>query len=536
MPTTSDKLRTGGPAKQEIMDGGTTADDSSADEIETVRGTPRTRRRGTFSDTAALLDTVRKWGANQALLWYRNNRDDWRSWADFEKDFRRYFVPTRTRFELEAEIARRTQGPNETAREYVTALQTLMRRHGGITPEDRLERIYHNLRPEYHLYARRNDFLDLPGLLRLTDDYERARRYEREYQPPKGREKPKTAAAAIIPAYDSLREGEGTHPELPRHAGKRQADRGERGGPPVYRQPGHRRVRAQLPSISPRNETTDPRPWGTIEIAGQQHDALLDCGAILSYVAEDTAERIRPYAQVRRIAAAVQLADGRTGRIDEEMRVQIRLGRYRGLQTFHVLPGLTSTVIAGVHLLRKAGFRWSLPTIAALRPAETSTAEPTAGLTACSDEQNMELQALLDEFLPKFTQLRGTTPLTEHRIRLKSDQEPIRQRYRTFNPALQGIIEKEIDEMLHEGHIEPTSSPWNSGVVLAKKKDGRYRFCIDFRKVNEVTVRDAYPLPPVQHILDQLREARFLSTIDLKNGYWQVALHPDNNDTVLCLP
>ncbi|XP_028048918.2 activity-regulated cytoskeleton associated protein 2 [Monomorium pharaonis] len=172
MPTASDKFRADGPAKREMIDGGTTADDSSADEIETVRGTPRIRRKSTFSDTAALLDTVRKWGCqfdgkdgvaflerledlrlsygltqaqlqrclplifkDQALLWYRNNRDDWRSWADFEKDFRRYFVPTKTRFELEAKIARRIQGPNETVREYVTALQTLMRRrrnnHGG---------------------------------------------------------------------------------------------------------------------------------------------------------------------------------------------------------------------------------------------------------------------------------------------------------------------------------------------------------------------------------------------------------------------
>lgn len=111
--------------------------------------------------------------------------------------------------------------------------------------------------------------------------------------------------------------------------------------------------------------------------------------------------------------------------------------------------------------------------------------------------------------------------MIEHRIHLKPRQDLIRQRYLTYNPAMQNI-DTEIDNMLRDGRIEPTSSPWNSSIVLAKK-DRKYRFCIDFCKINEITEKNAYPLP--QHILDQLREARFLSTIDLKNGYWQVPLY-----------
>jgi len=78
--------------------------------------------------------------------------------------------------------------------------------------------------------------------------------------------------------------------------------------------------------------------------------------------------------------------------------------------------------------------------------------------------------------------------------------------------------------MERAGVIEPSTSPWSSPVVIAKKKDGRPRFCIDFRKVNEVTEKDAYPLPQVEATLDKLRGAKYLSTIDLKNGYWQVPL------------
>jgi hypothetical protein len=91
---------------------------------------------------------------------------------------------------------------------------------------------------------------------------------------------------------------------------------------------------------------------------------------------------------------------------------------------------------------------------------------------------------------------------------------------------MQGIIDEEVDKMLAEGVIEPSESPWSSPIVLAKKKDGKYRFCIDFRKVNEVTRKDAHPLPFINVILDKLRRARYISTIDLKSGYGQVPLTP----------
>jgi len=75
-----------------------------------------------------------------------------------------------------------------------------------------------------------------------------------------------------------------------------------------------------------------------------------------------------------------------------------------------------------------------------------------------------------------------------------------------------------------EGIIEPSTSAWSSPIVIVRKKDGKPRFCIDFRKVNEVTNRDAYPLPHISATLDKLRGAKYLSTIDLKQGYWQVPL------------
>ena len=78
--------------------------------------------------------------------------------------------------------------------------------------------------------------------------------------------------------------------------------------------------------------------------------------------------------------------------------------------------------------------------------------------------------------------------------------------------------------MLSSGVIRPSSSPWNSPLVLIKKKDGTWCFCIDFCKVNAITHHDAYPLPRVDETLDSLAYASVFTTLDLALGYWQVEL------------
>jgi len=147
------------------------------------------------------------------------------------------------------------------------------------------------------------------------------------------------------------------------------------------------------------------------------------------------------------------------------------------------------------------------------------------GLAVQTTNEKEKLQEFLEIELGKFEKVRGPTNKVEHNIRLR-DSTPIKQRYRPRNLAMQAIINKEVDEMLEQGVIEPSHSPWSSPIVIVKKKDGKFRFCIDFRRVNDVTHKDAYPLPQITATLDKLREARYLSTLDLKSGYWQVPLAP----------
>ena len=89
-------------------------------------------------------------------------------------------------------------------------------------------------------------------------------------------------------------------------------------------------------------------------------------------------------------------------------------------------------------------------------------------------------------------------------------------------------ISKAVDDMLKAGVIKPSASPWASPVTLVPKGDG-WRFCVDYRKINQVTKRDHYPLPRIDEIFYLLQGNSVFSTLDLKSGYHQLAIDP--NDT-----
>ena len=90
--------------------------------------------------------------------------------------------------------------------------------------------------------------------------------------------------------------------------------------------------------------------------------------------------------------------------------------------------------------------------------------------------------------------------------------------------AERDLISAEVDKMRKQRVVVESESPWSSPPVLVKKKDGTVRFCIDYRRLNEVTTPDQYPLPRIDDVLDALEHGRYFTVIDLKSGYWQIPM------------
>ena len=117
----------------------------------------------------------------------------------------------------------------------------------------------------------------------------------------------------------------------------------------------------------------------------------------------------------------------------------------------------------------------------------------------------------------------GCTDLTEHTIELLND-EPFKERFRRIAPPVVEEVRAHIQEMLDGGAIQPSQSPWCNAVVLVRKKDGSLRFCIDFRRLNQMTKKDTFPLPRMQETMESMVGARHFSCMDLKSGFWQVKM------------
>lgn len=207
--------------------------------------------------------------------------------------------------------------------------------------------------------------------------------------------------------------------------------------------------------------------------------------------------------------------------------IPIRLRDTVKLMDLYVVPTLRHSLISGIDFWVNMGI------VPDMRRGEwyfssENLQTPTVNSIEfnLNNKQQTELDKVVDDYFSKIGDKKGCTSLVKHKIVTSSP--PIKQRYYPVSPFKQKLIDEELDKMLKQGVVEHSKSGWSSPVLLVPKKDGSQRFCVDFRKLNAVTEKDAYPLPYINSILSKLSSAKYLTSLDIESAFWQISLDEDS--------
>lgn len=288
---------------------------------------------------------------------------------------------------------------------------------------------------------------------------------------------------------------------------------------------------------------SDSRPYLKVRVFGREITALLDSGASQTFLGEKGLWILEKFPTHLKTASGrfVETADSNRHKVKGFVDLPISLkGRTEDLSVC-VVPSLQQSLILGIDFWERMHIvadmrnrRWDFAPRKS--PFLCSAIEGITSKDNLTPEERGRLQDLLEEHFKDEPSTLGRTDRVKHVIDT-GDATPIKQRYYNVSPARQKLINEELDRMLQLGVVEPSQSAWSSPIMLLDKPDGSKRFVVDFRAVNAVSRKDAYPLPQVTTILDRLRDAGFLSSLDIKSAYWQIELEEASKEkTAFAIP
>lgn len=284
------------------------------------------------------------------------------------------------------------------------------------------------------------------------------------------------------------------------------------------------------------------RPYIQVNINDQHVIGLLDSGSSTTILGNGSHEhllragfKLETYDKVEFIAAGGDKLDS-----IGTLNLPIQFQNQKHTLNVYVVPNVKHSLILGMDFWRIFGlFPKYLDRIAYYRDSDEifttdfQKLQPQSQNLCSYDHLTSGEKTKADQIITQFHSISyeerglGRTHLITHPIDT-GDAAPIRQRYYRMSPEKQRILVQQLDEMLKEDVVEPCESPWSSPVLLTPKKNGELRFCLDSRKLNSVTKKDAYSLPYISEILDNLRDARYLSSLDLSKSFWQILIQEED--------
>lgn len=277
----------------------------------------------------------------------------------------------------------------------------------------------------------------------------------------------------------------------------------------------------------------DTRPYLKVKVLGISLLGLLDSGATSTVIGGNDWQLVKTLGLKldKPRGRKIKMADGSLGQIIGVVDVPFELeGKIKFVQVL-VVPNVKGLIL-GLDFWREMQIIPDLTTKSWMFKEDfiaTSSVEEIGDLGDLDRQQRKQLERIVQSYFQRTEGRIGCAHGVEHKIDT-GDNLPIKQRYYPISPIVASKMHQMLDEMLEEDIVEPSKSAWSSPVILVRKRDGGQRFCVDYRKLNQVTKRDAYPLPYVSTILDRLRDAKFLSSLDIKSAYWQVPIEEKSRE------
>lgn len=294
-----------------------------------------------------------------------------------------------------------------------------------------------------------------------------------------------------------------------------------------------------------------------MSINGHVHSATIDTAAQVSCVKESIARSIifGPFSKPRALSSADGMPMEVLGSIGTVLEIEGELLNAE----LQVLPKLQHDILLGIDILRKLPFSLLLKTggiyhntknqktstmnssnnnFVEIKKKESHIGSSSKGKEKGSPRElpsscfppniSHEEKRKLENLMLKYQELLqeqggGVTNRARHQIVTDGSSPPYQHPYRMSSPK-QDFIRQEVQRLLQEQKIRPSNSPYGAPVVLPLKKNGQYRFAVDYRRLNKITRKDGYPLPRIDDLLDQIRGAQYFSIVDARAGYHQVPM------------